>query len=157
MMRDILRVAAIRIDHLFFDNVIVGTVFIDKAVRELESDLRAIHLVLNNLDNEYAFDGFFRLSIESCLMLNMNRAERSGLVTALKQLSLGHPNRYPFRWKSSGGFEDGNGAGDKDGDEKAALQGVPDHAHVEMHNMLVTRNIWAMHPEHACALGTMRL
>lgn len=149
-MRDLVRMTALRIDHILFENVVVGAVFISKAVKELQDDLQNVFAIFKSVHSDYHFEGGFRLTIETVTLLRLQRAERNKFMVALKQLSLGHPNLYPCRWETPH-------VEDSAEDASRSAKARRDPAHVEMHSILATKDVWSLHPEHALALLKMRV
>ena len=80
---------------------------------------------------------------DALVVLGWSPEERGAIVEALGQLSLGDEDvaSWPCRWVSSGGGGGGGG-----GDEL-----------IQMHDMLVTRGVSVLHPEHALHISSQRI
>ncbi len=142
---------ATKIDVYVYERVVLGQTFTAMGVRQLAHDAAQLEAVMKvegqgvGQDGDEEVSGSVALPLvnDALVVLGWSPEERGAIVEALGQLSLGDEDvaSWPCRWVSSGGGGGGGG-----GDEL-----------IQMHDMLVTRGVSVLHPEHALHISSQRI
>ena len=141
---DIVRVISIRIDYCLFENIIYGTVFTNSAVDELKYDLKLIWCAHNDISSQYQCKGYYRLSIESLKLLAMKKKDRIKLFETFAALGLNESGRdVSYRWD--------------DYEAEAKFSSEHNLIYEQAHDILLTKDIWCLHPVFAFHVLSMRV
>ena len=143
---------ATKVDMFLYKRIILDQTFTDYGVQQLSMDigqLEAVFYLASEGDNSVGTGSTIShplpLMSDAVNILGWTPAERGAIVEALGQLSIsndGDISMWPCRWS------DNLGANADSSDMNELRQ---------MHDMLCTRGIRTMHPEHALLISTQRI
>lgn len=143
---------AAKVDAYLYKRVVLDQTFTAYGVQQLSIDVGQLEAVFCLPGKDYENTGTESTTFQSLpvmddtvSILSWSPAERGAIVEALGQLSIvddGDISTWPCRWSESMG-SDTNGS-----DSNELMQ---------MHDMLCTRGVRTIHPEHALIVSTQRI